>query len=255
MFGKTTFTSVPESIVNSQNDGMVYYMADLWHGCFKLFELQSQDTVIEVAPGTSAKIGQALKKCNFEGVLYIVDPFIIAMEEIVEKYQQLLPGATIHPLICTITDALKHLPKKPDFLVANHPIDDMLLSTLSENITKELFDFSSKTHQEIFHVLKSAPSNPISSVFSTWKKVIDCLEPKTAIISQYPSLTLKQNGVDLLNEYASVVINRLKSHYSPLHLDLDILQALLNNFENYNDIHIGTELLNAKNWMALRGQF
>lgn len=252
LFGKTTYFSVPDSIVNSIDDGLVHYMADIWHGFFKYYKIKSKNTVIEVAPGTSAKIGLALEKCQFEGKLFVIEPSKLAGKIIKEKYERFLPKADLRFFDCSLAEALEELPQQPDFLVSNHPLDDMLLSTISENFTSDLFNCHSSIHKKTFFELKTTPAQPILSVSCCWQKVIDQLEPKSTIISQYPSLTLKQNDLQLLNEYATEVMKNLKNHYNNVSEFPEKMQMLLNKYENFNDMHLGTEVLNSKNWMILR---
>jgi len=92
MFGITTFDSVPEEIVNSAYDGLVHYMADVWKGFFKYLQLKPKDVIVEVAPGSSAKIGLALEALSFKGTLYVVDPSHDSMNIIMKKYKHCLPN-------------------------------------------------------------------------------------------------------------------------------------------------------------------
>lgn len=251
MFGKTTFISLPDEILNSQDDGLAYYLADIWHKFFQHCGLRCQDTIVEVAPGCSGKIGLALEKSEFSGTLYVIEPLNSAMEVILEKYRRYLPKSIIHPMACTVTEALASLPRGPDFLVANHPLDDMLLSAISKQSPSDLYHYASTSHRDCRAALGADPRQYIAEVVHCWQHVVDRLQPKITILSQYPSLTLKQNGLHFLNNCATEVLEELKRHYFT-HLDAsEGVQRLLNGHENYNDFHLGTEVLNAKNWMLL----
>lgn len=249
MFGISTQTSVPQDILNSQSDGLASYMAAIWHSLFTFFEMLPNSIVIEVASGSSPKIGLALSMAHFTGTLYIVDPCESAIHQVIEIYRECLAKNSVKCVICPIDKAVQLLPKRPHFLVANHPLDDMLISTVAGEFIPDRFNCFTDKHKVSMQLLESDPERAIAAVHACWQHVIDDLQPLTTIISQYPSLTLRRNGAENLNKYASKVLRKLKQTY---HTRVEELQPTLNQFENFSDSHIGCEVLNAANWIALK---
>lgn len=242
---------MPEAFITT-HDAWEDYIADIWHHLLGHYGIGFRDTIIEIAPGTSSKIGLALKKTSFEGTIFLIDPLDCSLKAVVEKYKRYLPNAKICPINTTLVNALSSLPKEADFLLSNHPLDDMLLASVTRDITPDLFACSSKMHRDNRLLLESEPTQAISFVTHCWQSALNSLLPKSTILCQYPSLILKQNHIHTLNKYAEQVMENLKSYYREMLEPPQTLQQLLNAHENFNDEHIGTEVLNAKNWMVVR---
>ena len=251
MFGKKSDKSIPDEFITS-HEAWEGYVASIWYDLLMHYGLTPEDTLIEIAPGSSSKIGLALERTSFEGVLYLVDPLSCALESVTDKYKRYLPKATIYSINATLEDALDLLPREPDFLLANHPLDDMLLATISDSVTPDLFICTSNRHRDHRLRLEGNPTIAISEVVSCWQQALNKLLPKATILCQYPSLILRQNDIHSLNIYAEEIMESLKACYPTALEPSYMLQKLLNEHENYNDVHIGTEVLNAKNWMVLR---
>lgn len=87
--------------------------------------------IIEIAPGTTTKIGQALSMmfANFSGTIYLIDP--VCAREVSELYERLLPSATVIPIESTLADAIKTntclINLKPDIILCNHGLDDLIV--------------------------------------------------------------------------------------------------------------------------------
>lgn len=248
LFGKSTFATIPEELTN---DHAVYenYMAEIWYDFLLHYDLQTTDTIVEIAPGASSKIGLALQKAAFRGTIYLVDPLKEALESLTEKYQNYMPDAIIYPCYEKLENALRVLPERPDFILANHPFDDMLLASISGEVTSDLFNSMTKKHQSAARTLERNPYPGIESVVHCWIKTLEKLSPKATIISQYPSLNLTENHLGFLNSYATLILDRLKEHYR--NLALTSVQEVLNAHENYNNFHLGASVLNAENWFVL----
>lgn len=113
------------------------YLAGKWLNVFSKLNLKSDAVVIEFAPGTSRKIGLALKKYSFTGKIYLIEPEPESMKIIADKYRKLLPDATVIELECPLDEVLENHPefgKKviPDLLVSNHGLDDMISGSYFE---------------------------------------------------------------------------------------------------------------------------
>ncbi len=125
-----TLGNIPQDLLND-HDTYERYIGNIWSHLFRYSGFKSDDTVIEIGPGNSFKIGFALVNNAFKGSLYLIDPLPSSLQVITQKYQKYLPEARIYPIQATLSEAISYLPKKPDFLVANHVLDDMLLVTKS----------------------------------------------------------------------------------------------------------------------------
>ena len=251
MFGVTTSTPIPDEFITS-HAAWEGYIAHIWQQLLGHYGVERKDTLIEIAPGCSSKVGLALQKIAFEGTLYLVDPLGSALEAVTEKYAKYLPKAVIYPIQTTLHKALPLLPTKPDFLLANHPLDDMLLAAITESVTPELFVCTSKAYTQSRLALEKEPTKFISFVISCWQRAVEELLPGMTIVCQYPSLILKQHNLHSLNIYAALIMEGLKKHCPSTLERPEVLQRLLNAHENFGDEHIGTEVLNAKNWMVLK---
>ena len=117
-------------------------ISEKWWRKLVSYRLPTGGIVVEVAPGSSPKIGIGLHYLGFEGTIYVIEPDQKAIESIVKQYEILLPKTKIIPIAKLLNDAIPDLPRKGiDALLANHPMDDMVIGkSLSEQDFKELFD-------------------------------------------------------------------------------------------------------------------
>jgi hypothetical protein len=257
MFGITTHQQIPDELLYCYASWDAY-MATIWAALLNTYQLTSKMTAIEVAPGTSTKIGLALQKCHFQGKLYLVEPSGQSLSVVHQLYQSILPDADIYPIQQTLINSINHLPQRPDFILSNHPLDDMLLCSQENDLSQStLFDWALTPSGEISPIffaqwLKlSVDLNRIDAakkaVIQQWQQIFLQIKPALTMISQYPSIALSKNKMQALNEYASDILNALKRSRP---LDNIHVQSVLNQIENYNDQHIATVLLNANNWLV-----
>lgn len=241
------------------------YMGHIWYNMLTFCNLQEESTVIEFACGNSTKLGIALNKSHFKGQLYLVDPCLLVLEELGKKCQKLLPEANIHLLPKTLNTALKELPTNPDFIVANHALDDMLLEASAGDAKCDFFQWSlhknedlSLIYQDRWELLlknEERLSATKEKTICNLIKVIHELRPKHFIVNQYPSYVLTKNNLNSLNKHAKDVLLQLKSNYAAQIVKKEIIQVLLNANKNYNNLQIGTEVLNAENWVVLQESY
>jgi hypothetical protein len=256
MFGLTTEEKLPEEFITSY-PAWDNYVSNIWRDLFVFTGISARDIVVEIAPGTSTKIGLALSKLHFAGELYVVEPVFNVLETVVSKYQNILPAARIHPIQTTLALCHSHLPTKADLLVSNHPLDDMLLAAGStEEDFSKLFEWGEGSHfaqiLSQWNEFKNKPHTLLTAhqkVYYDWKDILRILNPANFILCQYPSITLTNHSLGALNVEATKILETIKTvQYYSTRPQEDI-QAILNKHKNYNDAHIGKAVLNAANWV------
>ena len=259
MFGTDTIENLPDRFFHSHK-AWDAYMAGPWRGLFELLKIDKQGTIVEIAPGNSVKIASALAEAGFEGNLYLVEPVEEILAEVSALCREILPRAQIHPLCNILSEAQHHLPHQPSFIVANHPLDDMILATAQPKTRlKELFGWTAIAQEqtiplsfESWENLAADPDRLVhvrEQILQEWNDLLKTLQPEHCIISQYPSVTLENNGMAGLNQEAAAILKALRSDYAKKRISDIAIQAVLNRFPNYNDSHIGQNVLNAINWL------
>jgi hypothetical protein len=266
MFGMTTVQEMPVAYLT---DYAVWdsYVASIWHKLLSHLIPHQLSTVIEVAPGTSTKIGEALKSSDFTGTLYIIEPDKHALARITKRYSELLPNAVLIPLNHSLTDSLGYLPINPDAILSSHPLDDMILACapqLTEG--KSLFSWTVNPttqlssefldHWNALQITPGAIEVIKNKVAKQWVTMHHTIKPKSIIISQYSSATLAMHNLQNLNQHATQLLNHLKKQFGTKESKELYTkgQELFNQIENYNNNHIGNEVLNAQNWLFLRAE-
>lgn len=262
MFGISTNETLPDKIVHSY-EAWDEYMSEVWKSLIQPMGLNKKSVVIEIAPGTSTKIALALRRLDFCGTLWIVEPAAEIASEIVAKAQAILPEANIRLVMQYLVDAIHELPKNIDLIVANHVLDDMLIAqgTSNPDIKKELFEWTTDrkgTLEEVFRQsweIMMASQYTIhqaqQSVYDDLLSAFTVLSPQHVIFNQYASLVLNYHQMQSLNHCAQEILQCLKKQYLGRSMEDEFLQRTLNEHKNYNDAQIGNEVLNAKNWMVL----
>ncbi len=255
MFGQNHVDVMPDY---SNYELWDQYMGGLWHGLLTDTGLPVSATVIEVAPGATAKIPQALAHLNFSGRLYLVEPHLEAAGIVYRKATDLLPQADIVVLRDRFTEV--RIEGKIDALVANHPFDDFLsaygtpdednLATLFQDITRESVDVLSILRQT-WQRLADEPERLAAikqQVVTDWQAFTARHQPDRVILSQYASSYLDQNGLTIINSHAKDVFQRIYTRCVNPRPRPEIQQCLNRN-ENYRNTWIGEELLNANHWI------
>ncbi len=236
------------------------YMGHIWYNLLHFCNLQEECTVIEFAGGNSVKIADALQKTNFRGKLYLVDPCQTVLEKLLEKYAQFIPHAKIYPVCSRLSDSLNALPHKPDFLIANHALDDLLLSkALGNKASEDFFSWSLNDEeialpdlQEIWQKLENNKLQLEQNKEEVCNELIltmNKLEARCFIINQYASYVLNVNELSSLNLHAKEILFKLRNYYHDKLLDDKVIQMLLSANKNYNNLQIGHEVLNAGHWL------
>ena len=258
MFGSATFDQMPESF---RTDPAVWdgFIGSVWQAVLAPLGLAADATLIEIGPGSSAKIGHALALNNFCGTLYIVEAHGAALEQLVGKYTALLPAARLVPLTASLEDASAALPRQADALIGNHVLDDFLLYAAARNA--RTFDWAvrysdivaAETEQAWKDLCTDAdrPAVLAATLGADLSTQVRTLAPRHVVLNQYPSSTLAEHGMDALNTSALAVFDALAQGLATVSIAQDCTAAL-SQVPHYNNRHIGMNVLNPRYWMARR---
>ncbi|MES2211759.1 MAG: hypothetical protein V4490_01295 [Pseudomonadota bacterium] len=258
MFGIDSHQTLPNAISMSYA-AWDDYMAHIWYNLLYFFDLKLDGVIIEVAPGGSTKIAQALEKMVFRGDVHLIEPQAALGRDIYHRYQQILPKATIHLHQNTLQEVIGQLPKRVDALVSNHALDDMLLAE-THYTTPDLFHWAARgdeqsivPYQQIWGQLKNNPQELqrcINNIINLWTSTIHDVQPKNVLLSQYSSFHMALHQLDDLNHEAWKMLQSLQQIYAHHCLPPPIIQTILNSMKHYNNPHIGFNILNAKHWLG-----
>ena len=94
LFGIDNGTEMPQSFLTS-HQAWDDYISSVWYAIIKAAHINKNDTVLEIGPGVSTKIGGALNLLDFQGTLYVLDALPSVLETLKPKYEALLPKANI----------------------------------------------------------------------------------------------------------------------------------------------------------------
>lgn len=262
MFGIDTQEEMPESFLTDHAawDG---YIGDVWHKILSLTNFNNESRVVDIAPGSSIKLGAALAKFGYRGQLYIVDSSAEALAALKRKYADLLPQAHIHWLCGSLKEQAAYLPRHPDYLLGNHIIDDMILAASNAPHEHEknfswasaYVDAPTVEFQRGWQRLLTDPALLSWSKGTVEKELIEVIKgiaPRCLILNQYPSSTLYDHGMGIVNDHAFSILTGLKKAFEDGLAGQQHLQTLLNANKNFGNIHIGEHVLNAKYWMLWR---
>ena len=263
MFGIDTQEKMPEAFLT---DHAVWdeYMGHVWYNILSFVNFTRESSVVDIAPGSSTKLGAALAKFCYRGHLYVVDSSPEAIGALKKKYSDLLPQAQIHWLCGALEEQIKNLPQNPDYLLGNHILDDMILAAASHTPHEQKKNFSwasayehvpTTEFQKSWEQLLSNPpllSHSAKAVENGLTEVIKALHPHYLILNQYPSSTLYDHGMGIVNDHAFSVLTALKELFKEEPEDRHHLQTVLNANRNFNNAHIGEHILDAKYWMLWR---
>ncbi len=261
MFGTATNEALPNKYLTDYA-AWDRYMAHVWQPLLERFGAAQAKTIVEVAPGNSSKLGLALAELHFCGELFLVEPSA-AGNYILAHYQALLPTAKVTLISKKLGDSLSDLPSRPGLLIANHPLDDMLLAVeASPESLAQLFDSSLAPTEIVSNQFRgrwteiSANIEHLdtiaNAVYAEWLNAINIIKPSGILVSQYGSSALKNAHMDDLNASAKSILRRLQCAPLEDYLADAELQSLLNRNKHYSNHYIGTEVLDAHHWWAVR---
>jgi hypothetical protein len=261
MFGRSNFKELPLA-ARTQQGPWDELVAGIWQSVLTPFAFKPGQVAIEIGPGTSCKVAWALGRLKFNGTIYVVDPAENAIEVMGQRYAEACPGSKVICLHETVKDCADKLPTRPDFLFMSHVIDDMMMLEAARRVPEGMNAFE-------WHAGKTYKLAPTRSYHDTWalisknipaldeakKFVLDTLissirkiNPKIMIISQYPSATLEENGLDVINKHSHDIFEKLMTSDLPGKKAAIDLQKTLDQNENYGHHHTGNNILDARNW-------
>lgn len=196
------------------------YIGSLWYNLLTKTSLKKDGVVVEIAPGSVSKIGRGLADYDFKGTLYIIEPNYSSLAEIVIEYCNLLPNANLMPINRTLRAAILLLPKRPDIILANHPLDDMIVGNA---LSAEDFDRFFTNHYDrcsifetkyFWDVLKNNPiafKQALEKVVMDWEELIRYIKPNNVAISQYYSFFFKQHRLTEPDENAIKLLRKIET--------------------------------------------
>lgn len=148
--------------MNNKTDHWHQHVGSVWALLLSKHALNCSGTIIEIGPGFTDKIGRGLAKLQFQGRLYILEPNEVALEWVAERYQIILPHATIIAVNKTVQDACTVLPSAVEAVLMNHVLDDMVLHA----------GLSPARQQNIFSQTRPGESC-LSQVKETWQALLE----------------------------------------------------------------------------------
>jgi hypothetical protein len=188
----------------------------IWIRRLETAGLAADSTVVEVAPGVEPKIGTALAMLGFRGTIFLVEPDEKAAHTLYHTYTELLPNANVSLVQKPLQDARvgTDLPTAITTLVANHALDDMVMSSI-------LGHTSCPSDEPYSSLTPDDYSYGTNATVLAWKHAVEHLRPASIVVSQYPVRILSQRGFEARQHSGLEVLDRLKLLFSRYALDLD----------------------------------
>jgi hypothetical protein len=259
MFGINTQEKIPDILLTDLT-AWDEYMGQVWYSILSFANFTKESSVVDIAPGSSIKLGAALAKADYQGHLYVIDSSTEALEALKKKYVPLLPRAQIHWLCGPLREQVTHLPRHPDYVLGNHILDDMLLSAADAPQEQEnnfawasAYEHKPATrYQKNWERILTEPaslSRGKKDVEDDIATIVKSLAPRCLILNQYPSSTLYDHGLSAVNDQAFSILTALKELLNEGLTGQQHLQTVLNTHRNFGNEHIGEHILNAKYWM------
>lgn len=252
MYGKNEVNVMPDFI----HDYNLWdeYKGKVWSGIIKALNISASASVIDLAPGASAKIEFALSNTGFKGKLFIIEPQKDVSQLLFKKAEKLLPHAEI--IVLNEVFSSVSINEKIDAVFANHPFDDFISAYLTPD--KEeldiIFDDISKEDEQVLKLLKTSWNTSQENieqakmaVKTDFENFLKRHKPNALAISQYSSSYFERNNLGMINMHAEDLFNHFIAGL-PDKYSVDKVQQILDKNENYGNKQIGEKILNAKNW-------
>ncbi|MBI5148962.1 hypothetical protein HZA33_04755 [Candidatus Pacearchaeota archaeon] len=215
------------------------YIGTIWANIFLKCKLPKNGTVIEIAPGITNKISYGLSFVGFKGTIYVIEPEEYCLNCIVKNYRKKLKGCKIIPIQKTMEEAISILPKKVDAIIANHPLDDMILGNFLKSKSKKFVDYFGKKFggdadrtrflwNRLLKDKKLLEKIKIRLVLD-WERLIKKTHPNFVVISQYISYYFRKNGIIAPDDNGLDVLMRIRKRYAKFDN-----RKIINSIEAYN---------------------
>jgi len=178
-------------------------ITEVWYNLLIKLKLQKDATIVELAPGFKSKIGRAVAQHNHTGKYHLIEPNDSARENVLSEYKHLLQGnINAHANCFQQIQIGKELQTRPNFLLANHALDDIVLAkATSPDDLCTFFSMNSgperiERTRELWNQISSAKLNQyIYEAAKDLQEFIEKLRPKITILSHYESKTLTENSI------------------------------------------------------------
>ncbi len=202
------------------NENWDKYVGSIWESIFQDLSLDNNGKLVEIAPGKEEKVGYGLASYDFKGRLYLIEPDLVAMNIIYGKYKKLMQETTIIPVPYVLGETLSILPNKVDAIIANHPLDDMIMGKF---IGKELPDFFEEKYntsdcksRPFWEFIENSPEKldkVKKEIVSEWTELIKKTNPSTVAISQYKSYFFESHGLLSPDKNALDILNGIRKNF------------------------------------------
>lgn len=192
------------------------YMGMLYSRIIRKNKIENIDKVVEFAPGFRFKIAYALKNIGFKGTIYVIDSNENVLKFVKDKYKSILPNAKIVLINKDLMDSIDFMPKKVDLFLANHCIDDMIISRYL--VGKKLADAFNNTEESkqilinCWNELKEEDDilfNLKELVYRDLKTFFEKIDIKLIVMSQYKS-GYYINQKNYIEKLSKSIFNKLK---------------------------------------------
>ena len=204
-----------------QSNKWNYFVGEVWAEIFLELDFPKKGIVVEIAPGAVNKIGHALDFYGFSGTLYVIEPNTKALNSILGKYKKTLKKAKIIGIRGPLDKAISLLPEKVDVIVANHPLDDMLLGkSLSPSMFSKYFGekygSSIKRTRRLWNRIsldKKRLKKIKSEIIKEYASLFEKVRPNWVVISQYKSQFFQSHKIFAPDENGLDVLQKLRRKY------------------------------------------
>ncbi len=235
-----------------------WYIGQLYYQLIKNLYKKKIKCVVELAPGFRHKIADALKEFDFDGTIYIIDYSNDVLNYVKSKYKEILPKAKIICINKKFEESLDLIPKNIDLFLSNHSIDDLIISSYSneeyneESNNELLYNDLLILWEKLYHDLSSV-KKITSEIVRVFNELFTGKNIELVIMSQYKSNSYFLGKSNYMDEIVENCFNYIKSLTDT---DDILINKLLNFYpfgkedERYNGKYLTDNTQNAKHWIA-----
>lgn len=194
-----------------------------WHRILAACDVTHEDTIAEIGPGFTDKLGHALRFLGFAGKVHLVEPNGAARSWATQRYRQLVPEAEVCPIDQKLSRAHVDLVGQIDVVVMNHVLDDLLLESIVEPARLESIFASMHQGADCPDTLRQAwqtlAENPALVRRSSNRVVADVCEfveatrPRHLVISQNESWYHHRDGLAHADMFGADLLRRLRERF------------------------------------------
>lgn len=241
------------------DDEWEWYIGELYTKLIKNCFNNDINTVVEFAPGFKYKIANVLKNIDFKGTLYIVDSNQNVLNYVFNKYSEILPDAKIICLNKDLEESVSYLPSNIDLFLANHSVDDMLISEyLDEKELKEIFDNEYGSKAKLLKKWEQLENDYFTLekikniVFIKWVKFFNSIKFNYIVMNQYNSNDYYANKNNCVDDISREVFLKIKEL---MEMDEELVSKLLNYFvreddDRFKDLKLLNNTQSSNNWIV-----